>query len=132
MLLLYLYTLDNPLRHSMEWADAERACLVGDKYQVSGLKTAGDDWILDSIRTNLKRSVMPLDSGHMDDWCHVIRRLWTGGFPDPDTIKTALLKNIVTVANYFLKVNDFQKLLKENEEFNSEFIAALVKKVCGA
>lgn len=133
MLLLYLYTLESPICFCPRkgyFVHAERAYLIGDKYQLTALKAAGSNYMLASIRKNLRSPRKEIPKARMAGWCGFFERLWKETFPDSDTMRKVLLENLVTISNLFMKEKQFQELLTENRVFAAEFTAALVKALC--
>lgn len=133
MLLLYIYTLENPFSFNPlkgKFVEAERAYLIGDKYQMLGLRRAAKVFMVQLTEIVLKRPGLSSTSTDIRArLCSFLERLWTGKFLIRKTSKKWFLENLVQVSSLFMEEDRFVNFLK-NEAFNSNFVAALVKKVC--
>lgn len=110
---------------------AENAYIIGDKYQVLGLKSIGLGFIERSIKTHLSVVSFTADKKMettIRGWVGFIKRVLGGKLPDADNIKRHLLEQLVEVSKYMIKEPKFRELLEENMDFNFEFITALAQK----
>lgn len=131
ILLVYLYTLDTPEFskpvRSGAIQRAEKAYVIGDKYQVLPLKRMGQRFMIELTRKFLWQwcDYEPLGRS---GWVRSIRKVWSEEFPPANEIKAVYLEEMVGIAKHMVEEPAFQTLLRENLEFNLEFVRALAQK----
>lgn len=104
------------------------AYVIGDKYEVLGLKSVAHSYILQRLnREGFPEwdEMTPPGKGQLV-W--MVGELWHGEFPAADDIKSAFLEKVVGISKQIIEEEAFQALLRENPKFNLEFVRALAQK----
>lgn len=131
MLLLYLYTLEDPgfSDFPTDFYSAMSAYIIGDKYQVLGLKSHAQVYLEQSIKVFSFR-FCEISPPARATWIRMHRILWSSYFPVSDKIRSASLENLIPMSKHIVEHDAFQSLLRDNPEFNLEFVRALAQKAC--
>lgn len=131
MLLMHLYTLDDPDFKSQDTfkhpnVAAESAIKLGDKYDLPDLRAAGQQYLSQLFKDHLRDwSAKPEDSKQR--WIRRLRRLWEMDYSGVDIVWEVVVERLVAVAKDIVEYEPFQKVCEDYPDFALEFMRAQAK-----
>lgn len=131
MLLMHIYTLDDPSFHDKKIFKypniaAESALKLGDKYDLPDLSAAGQQYLCQLFKDHLRNwPAKTEDSKH--SWINRLRRLWKMEYSGGDVVWEVAVERLVAVAKYIVEYEPFQELCEDHPDFALEFMRAQAK-----
>lgn len=132
VMLLYLYTLEVPDLSNKdvsphEFTGEEQCFVLGDKYNLPILKEHGQSQLLQNVRDNLALWSTCSDQIKLN-WINWLSRMWRWEQGGSEKIRGGAIEALMKISVSIIEHEAFQKLLKDNEDFNMAFLRALAKK----
>lgn len=124
LMLIYLYTLEPPRISTI--ANAEQCYLLGDKYALPSLRTAGFQQIFSCIDRDIYRW-NSLSEQQKTQWVDFLDRVWTWTMPDSLAIRLAMVHQLSGVGDLVIEYEPFQELLELHPDFNLALMRAMFK-----
>lgn len=123
MLLSYLYTLETPEFDCMD--DAQRAFVVGDKYDCPHLRNTG----LSCLALVYIPQMLYQNNLHDEDKrikaVQKIIDMWEYSLPAANRIRQCILDKLVNVSHIITPQPEFRRFLIDNADFNFAFVDTL-------
>lgn len=128
MLLLHLYTLDEPdfedkKLHALPYNAAESAIRLGDKYNLEQLTDAGQRYVRGRIELYFCRW-QENDETKKHSTIRRLERLWQMEFSEADALREFALKQIIPVAKQVIEFEPFQTLCAAQSDLAIALIRA--------
>lgn len=126
MLLLHLYTLDDPdfsdkKRFKRTYNGAESALKLGDKYNLPYLAKAGRECIRSILEDHIK-DWQSMTEETKQSWIRRLERLWNMSYREVNVLQRVAIERFVAVAKDIIAYEPFQKLCEEHPDFALMFM----------
>lgn len=131
MMLEHLYTLEKPTLLTAKAKDpniAEKAYIIGDKYDLPSLRSVGKSSLEAMTRVQFQSWDAKNEASKQKTivW---IQRIWSWKQDGLKYMRELCVDRLAGMSESILDFEPFQKLMWENKEFGMQFIEAMRKQV---
>lgn len=133
MLLMHLYTLDDPnfndtTTFTYPYNAAESALKLGDKYNLPDLSAKGQQYISMGFENRIDDWEDKTDD-QKRMWINRLKRLWRMNCAGSKNLQGIVVHQLTRVSRDIIEHELFQKLCKKTPEFAFAFMRALAKEL---